>query len=80
MSYTDHSAQRLFKSNTPIHFICDRVCKHRESITTGSRKSPTSRLHFQFRPWLQAATRYMKSNTPSISVEHTNYTNCVGGT
>ncbi len=56
MSYTDHSAQRLFKSNTPIHFICDRVCKHRESITTGSRKSPTSRLRFQFRPRLQAPT------------------------
>ncbi len=48
-----------------------RVSKHHESITTGSRKSPTSRLRFQFRPRLQAATlgdrsvqRCMKSNTP----------------
>ncbi len=47
-----------------------RVSKHLESITTGSRKSPTSRLRFQFRPRLQAATlgdrsvrRCMKSNT-----------------
>ncbi len=54
-----------------IHFICDRVCKHHESITTGSRKSPTSRLRFQFHPRLQAAAladrsvqRCMKSNTP----------------
>ncbi len=33
-----------------------RVSKHSESITTGSRKSPTSRLRFQFCPRLQAAT------------------------
>ncbi len=32
-----------------------KVCKHRESITTGSRKSPTSRLCFQFRPRLCGA-------------------------
>ncbi len=48
-----------------------RVSKHRERITIGSRKCPTSQLRFQFRPQLQAATlsdssvwRCMKSNTP----------------
>ncbi len=38
-----------------------RVSKHRESITTGSRKSPTSRLRFQFCPRLQAATLASRS-------------------
>jgi len=52
-----------------------RVSKHRESITTGSRNSLTSRLRFQFHPRLQVATltyrsvrRCTKSNTPFILV------------